>query len=122
MAERWPRAGCSVCGRDVALTPKRRLVGAHRGSAGARCEGTGLPASGLVRLRDAAEIRDGRRRVALAERLAEVQVQADAIAKSAVELASVTFPAMLEALELVVAKPESGDARALVREPIVGAD
>jgi hypothetical protein len=76
----------------------------------------------LVRLRDAAEIRDGRRRVALAERLAEVQVQADAIAKSAVELASVTFPAMLEALELVVAKPESGDARALVREPIVGAD
>jgi hypothetical protein len=68
----------------------------------------------VVRLSDAATLRElrrreSRRRVALVERLAQVQVHADAIARSALELATETFPAMVEALELVLADAKRSD-------------
>jgi hypothetical protein len=60
----------------------------------------------VVRLADAAAVRDQRRRVVLAERLAEAEVLGEAVAMGSLELVSNVFPAVLEALEAVIKPPE----------------
>jgi hypothetical protein len=65
--------------------------------------------------RDARDGGDDRRRVVLAERLADLEATTDAIAKLAVELVSGSVPAMLEALEAVLTRPGAGDGGLLER-------
>jgi hypothetical protein len=76
----------------------------------------------VVRLPDAAALRETRRRVALAERLAELEVHADAVAKCALKLATDAFPALVEALELVLATPKITDADDGLIERLVRAE
>jgi hypothetical protein len=128
--ERRPRVDCPVCGRQVALTARRGVIGPHNAlpSRGSRCAGAGSSPDGrsspavVMRLSDAAAMRETRRRVALAERLAELEVHADAVAKHALKLATEAFPAMIEALELVLATPKAADADDRLMERLVRAD
>jgi hypothetical protein len=129
--ERRPRVNCPVCGRQVALTARRGVIGPHNAlpSRGSRCAGVGSSPDGgrpsaavVMRLSDAAAMRETRRRVALAERLAELEVHADAVAKHALKLATEAFPAMIEALELVLATPKAADADDRLMERLVRAD
>jgi hypothetical protein len=76
----------------------------------------------VVSLSDAAASRDSRRRVALVERLAELEVLADAVARGALQLTAQAFPAAVEALELVLASSKSAVADGAVLERLVRAD
>jgi hypothetical protein len=132
------RMRCPVCGRDVALTAVRQVVGPHndRRNGGSRCAGAGWSADGggsawpplssaggdLVRLADAAAARNVRRRVALVERLAELEVQADAVAKDAIWLVTDGVPAVVEAMKLALATPRPEDADDVLLEQLVRAD
>jgi hypothetical protein len=136
--ERRPRVPCPVCGREVALTAKRRVIGSHAEPGGSRwrCAGSGLSpavearasrAGGggvVVPLTEAARARDDRRRVVLAERLAELETNANTIAKAAVELVTDAFPEMLEALAAVLAKhtEEAAAENGEVLERLIRAD
>jgi hypothetical protein len=132
VGERRPRASCPVCGRRVALTAGRGVIGPHNAlpSRGSRCAGAGRPVDGgkpavggvVVRLPDAVAMRETRRRVALAERLAELEVYADGVAKSALKLVTDAFPALVEALELVLATPKITDADDGLLERLVRAE
>jgi hypothetical protein len=60
----------------------------------------------VVRLSEAAVARNNERRLALANRLAELEVCAEAVAAAATDLTEHAFPAMLEALAPVLKRPE----------------
>ncbi len=131
MGDSRPRVECPVCGRQVALTARRGVIGPHNAmpSRGSRCAGVGSSPDGdtsragvVVRLPDAAATRETRRRVALAERLAELEVHADAVAKHALKLATEAFPAMVEALELVLTSTKAVDADDVLLDRLVRAD
>jgi hypothetical protein len=72
----------------VALTAPARVIGPHNAlpSRGSRCAGVGsspvggMSAGVVVRLPDAAATREARRRLAPAERLAEVEFHTDVVA------------------------------------------
>ena len=79
----------------------------------------------VVRLADAAAARAVRRRVALVERLAEVEVQADAVVKGSLQLVTDGLPAVVEAVRLALAtsRPcDADDAEDVVLEELVRAD
>jgi hypothetical protein len=73
-------------------------------------------------LADAAAARDSRRRVALVERLAALDVQADAVAKAALQLVTDGLPAVVDAVKLVLATPRPADADGVLLEQLVRAD